>query len=264
MNGRRAGDPLSAVGARRPPGRERPRPSPPPSPESSGQVTVQREDPLQPLEQAPPLRQRIHEQLEKLITTGVFPPGTRLVEGELAHRLGVSRGPVRETLQALSTQGFVDLRHRQGAFVHVPSAEEVEDFFNIRKTLECESAALAARRISPESVERLNACVRQGERLLADGEHPASVNRQVRIHLAISDVAASPLLAQMLGALNKLSTWYLSPFEPNHRHEKAWQEHVSIVDAIVRGDARAARRLMARHSDGARTNYLAMRADHAG
>jgi DNA-binding GntR family transcriptional regulator len=220
------------------------------------------EDGLQRLDQTPPLRQRIHEQLENLITTGAFPPGARLVEGELAQRLGVSRGPVRETLQHLSNDGFVDLRPRQGAFVHIPTPKEVDDFFEIRGALECESARLAALRISPEGTERLAELMRRGAELLAAGEHPSAVNRQVRIHQAITEIADNPLLAQMLSTLNKRSTWYMSPFEPNQRHEKAWAEHQMIVEAVIRGDAAGAKKAMATHNTGARASYLSAKAAH--
>jgi DNA-binding GntR family transcriptional regulator len=219
---------------------------------------------LQRLDQTPPLRQRIHEQLENLITTGAFPPGARLVEGELAERLGVSRGPVRETLQHLSNDGFVDLRPRQGAFVHIPTAKEVDDFFEIRGVLESESARLAALRINPEGIENLRKCLTTAHAILAAGEHASAVNRKIRVHRAITDVADNPLLAQMLSTLNKRSTWYMSPFEPNERHEKAWAEHQQILEAIIRGDATAARKAMAAHNTGARSNYLSMKAAHSG
>jgi DNA-binding GntR family transcriptional regulator len=73
---------------------------------------IRAEDNLRRLEEQLPLRHRIRVQLEGLITAGSLAPGTRLIEGELAERLGVSRGPVRETLQLLSNDGFVDLRPR--------------------------------------------------------------------------------------------------------------------------------------------------------
>jgi DNA-binding FadR family transcriptional regulator len=76
-------------------------------------------DVLRRLDDTPPLRERILEQLELLIISGSLVPGARLVEGDLADTLGVSRGPIREALQMLWRDGFVDLRPRQGAFVHV-------------------------------------------------------------------------------------------------------------------------------------------------
>jgi DNA-binding GntR family transcriptional regulator len=214
---------------------------------------------LQRLDQMPPLRQRVHEQLENLITTGVFGPGARLVEGELAQRLGVSRGPVRETLQLLSNDGFVDLRPRQGAFVHTPTSKEVDDFFEVRSVLECESARLAALRITSDGIERLRSCQRRASDLLAAGEHPSAVHREVKVHELITEIADNPLLAQMLSTLNKRSTWYMSPYQ---RYEKAWSEHEQIVEAIIRGDVSAANAAMAAHNSGARSHYLKMKAEH--
>jgi DNA-binding GntR family transcriptional regulator len=215
---------------------------------------------LQPLDQAPPLRQRVHEQLESLITAGLLRPGARLVEGDLAQRLGVSRGPVRETLQLLANDGFVDLRPRQGAFVHVPTQKEIDDFFEIRGTLECESAKLAAQRITPQGAEHLSELLERGRALVADGAKVSEIHRELEIHREITAVADNPLLAQMLGTLNKRSAWYMSPYEANSRHDEAWPEHEAVVEAIIRKDASGARRAMASHNQGARSHYLKMKA----
>jgi DNA-binding GntR family transcriptional regulator len=220
---------------------------------------IRAEDNLRRLEEQLPLRHRIRLQLEGLITAGTLTPGTRLIEGELAERLGVSRGPVRETLQLLANDGFVDLRPRQGAFVHVPTIKEVGDFYDIRGALECESARLAALRVTPKRTERLKEVVELGRDLFARGADPQTINRQARMHEEITITADNPLLAQMLGTLSKRSAWYLGPHAP-HR-AAAWTEHEEIVDAVVRGDAVAAAAAMARHNEGARSNYIALKAN---
>jgi DNA-binding GntR family transcriptional regulator len=115
-----------------------------------------------PLSHAPPLRQRVYEALEELIIYGAFTPGQHLVETELAKRLGVSRNPVREALQLLSTDGWVDLRPRHGAFVHVPTDEEVDEVFDVRRALEVKSARLAAEKATPDSVASLRERLRVG------------------------------------------------------------------------------------------------------
>jgi|SRR5680860_87739 len=99
---------------------------------------------IERLERRVPLRERVYEELEELIVYGRLAPGEHLVEVAVAKRLGVSRIPVREALQLLHRDGWVDLRPRQGAFVHQPTLEEVEDAFSVRTILEVESARLAA------------------------------------------------------------------------------------------------------------------------
>jgi DNA-binding GntR family transcriptional regulator len=206
---------------------------------------------LRRLDETPPLRDRIYQQLEAMITSGAFTPGSRLVESELAQTLGVSRGPIREALQLLWRDGFVDLRPRQGAFVHVPTRKEIDDFFDIRRALETESARLASLRVTPEMAEDLRASVKLARELLKRGDDPSDVHRRVRLHEALTAAADNPVLAQMLKALDKRAVWYRSPFEPNWR-QRSWNEHDAIVDAVIAGDTAAAVAAMAAHIDNAR------------
>lgn len=208
---------------------------------------------LQRLDEMPPLRHRVYDQLEDLIVTGAVAPGSRLVEGELAQTLGVSRGPIREALQLLWRDGFVDLRPRQGAFVHVPTEKEMSDFFDIRRALEAESARLAALRIAPEVAERLRASVALARELLDHGDDPSVVRPELRFHEEVTNAAQNPLLAQMLASLDRRSRWYLAPFEPSLRR-RAWGEHEAILEAIVQGNAGAAVEAMAAHIDRAGTD----------
>lgn len=208
------------------------------------------EESLQRLDETPPLRERVHAQLEELITTGAFPPGARLVEGDLADRLGVSRGPVRETLQVLSRDGFVDLRPRQGAFVHTPTAREIDDFFEVRGPLEREAALLAAQRITPEGIERLERCLADAREMLERGEDPSSVRdvaHRVDLHDELALAADNPLLTQMLTTLNKRWVWYQPKFDPALRRQ-AWDEHEVIVKAIIGKNAKAAAKAMDAHT----------------
>jgi DNA-binding GntR family transcriptional regulator len=211
---------------------------------------------LRRLDDTPPLRERILEQLELLIISGSLAPGARLVEGELAHTLGVSRGPIREALQLLWADGFVDLRPRQGAFVHVPTRKEIDDFFDIRRALEAESVRLATLRITPEGAGRLRGVLERAHDLLGKGDDPSSVHRHVRIHGEITNIADNDVLTKMLGDLEKRSSWYRAPFSPAARG-RAWDEHEVIVTAIIEGDAGAGMAAISSHVDGVRDNFYA-------
>jgi DNA-binding GntR family transcriptional regulator len=217
--------------------------------------TVAGRDPdmaIEPIPDVPALSQRVHNKLEKLVIAGTFPPGSRLVEGDIAQMLGVSRGTVRVALQQLAQDGFVEIRPRQGTFVRVATAKEIDDSYDIRRVLEGESARLAALRITPEGAAKLRACIDDAQRLLAKDEDPvASVENMHRI---ISSIADNQELTQYLHLHNKRSMWYKAPFEP-HRRRQSWDEHAAIVDAIIRGDAAGAAAAMHAHIDGARERY---------
>src|ERR671915_2068599 len=98
------------------------------------------------------LRDRVYEALEELIIYGALAPGEHLVEAEIAKQLGISRIPVREGLQLLARDGWIDLRPRQGAFVHQPGTREVDDVFTVRTLLEVESTKLAAGKATGDSI----------------------------------------------------------------------------------------------------------------
>src|SRR5690606_25589719 len=99
---------------------------------------------LAPMEQHAALRDEVLLAIEGFIIDGSLPPGHRLIEAELARELDVSRNPVREALAVLAHTGWVDLRPRHGAVVHMPTASEVDDFFGVRRLLEADSAQRAA------------------------------------------------------------------------------------------------------------------------
>src|SRR5215469_1119399 len=99
---------------------------------------------IRPLARPVPLRQSVYEALVDLIVTAELKPGQHLVETDLARQLGVSRQPVREALHRLEAEGWVDLRPAQGAFVHVPTDQEVDELLDVRALLEAETARLAA------------------------------------------------------------------------------------------------------------------------
>src|SRR5688572_599084 len=119
------------------------------------------------VERPAPLRQAVYDALLELIVNRTLEPGQHLVEAELAEYLGVSRQPVREALQRLQTDGWVDLRPAQGAFVHTPTDEEADQLLAVRTLLEAESARLAAQGSTPEHVEHLRELQSAGEAALA-------------------------------------------------------------------------------------------------
>jgi DNA-binding GntR family transcriptional regulator len=203
----------------------------------------------------PSLRERVRVHLEKLIINGEYPPGAHLVETDLAQRLGVSRGPVREALYQLQLQGWVDLRPRQGAFVHQPSIDEVDQFFQVRALLESEIAALVAGRITSEDVDALRAMIVVATQHIEDGNEPALVEANAEFHGYIHRKAANPVLVDLVQVLDKRLRWYFSAVAME-RAPEAWIEHRELVEALAEGDRARAVVLTRAHSERTRTAYV--------
>src|SRR5262249_60106957 len=133
-----------------------------------------------------PLRQSVYESMVELVISGRLKPGQHLVETELARLLGVSRQPVREALHRLAAGGWVDLRPNQGAFVHVPTDQEVDELLDVRELLEMETARLAARAAGPQQMAWLRDICRGGEAAIKAGgtERVGGVDHQLHAPLA--------------------------------------------------------------------------------
>lgn len=193
-----------------------------------------------------PLRVRVRDALKDLIVDGVLRPGEHLTEEELATRLGVSRNPIREGLQQLAHDGFVDLRPGRGAFVHAPTMREVDDIFHVRVLLESESARLAAQRITPESLARLKEILALGAAAVQAGEPLPLLELNSQFHDIVSAAAGNAVMRSMLNALGKRIRWYFADVVVE-RAPNSWRQHENLYQALLARDSDTAARLMAEH-----------------
>jgi len=198
-----------------------------------------------------PLRQAVYEALVEMIVTRALKPGQHLVEGELADQLGVSRQPVREALQRLQVEGWVELRPAHGAFVHEPTSEEVDHLLAVRVVLEAESARLAAVAPSPSDIKELRRILRAGRAALADGDMEAVVAANSEFHGVITRMSGNTVLAEMVGLVERRVRWYYQPLART-RGADAWREHTEMVEAIAAGNQTKAQSLMRNHAQHTR------------
>jgi DNA-binding GntR family transcriptional regulator len=212
---------------------------------------------IERIEPVPMLRQRVFEALEQLIIDGTLAPGDHLVETELAARLGVGRGPVREALHSLNRDGWVELRPRQGAFVRQPTDLEVDEFFHVRSLLEGECARLAALNVDDTGRERLRALVVAGWAAVEGGDERELVRANAALHMTIAELASNGTLQELTQLLRKRSQWFFTPVS-KARAQTAWEEHEAVVDAIVAGDAERAAQELRHHIEGTRQVYKSL------
>ncbi|MGW3246071.1 GntR family transcriptional regulator [Streptomyces sp. NPDC001070] len=195
-----------------------------------------------------PLRQAVYDALIELIINGSLTPGQHLVEAELAEHLGVSRQPVREALQRLQTDGWVDLRPAQGAFVHSPTEEEAAQLLSVRSVLETYSAQLAAANAKPEDVEHLWTLQQEGVDALAAGDVERLVTANISLHTFITSMAGNSVLAELISQVSRKVRWYYTPIA-KPRGKDAWNEHSQLIKAIAKGDAGRAGEIMRKHTE---------------
>ncbi len=208
------------------------------------------------LERPGPLRDRVYEALLELITTRALQPGQHLVESELAGHLGVSRQPVREALQRLNTEGWVDLRPAQGAFVHEPTEEEADQLLTVRTLLEAEAARLAAANASEAGIEALRDIQEEVMRAVAADDVDAAVLLNARFHAKIMELAGNAVLAELAAQVDRRVRWYYAPIA-RQRGQQSWVEHRELIGAIMDRDEPRATQLMREHTEHTRRSYHA-------
>ena len=172
---------------------------------------------IRPLQRPVPLRQSVHDALIDLIVGGELPPGQHMVETDLARQLGVSRQPIREALHRMETEGWVDLRPSQGAFVHVPTGSEVDELLDVRALLEAETARLAARAATGAQVARLREICAAGQEAAGQDDLSRAAEANDSFHAEIALAAGNSVLAELAGIVGRRVQLVLPAGRPGAR-----------------------------------------------
>ena len=180
------------------------------------------------------------------IERGDFKPGDRLVESELAERLGVSRTPVREALQRLETQGMLA---RDGRSLMVASLDhnQLAELYAVRTELEGLAARLAARHATDEEIRVLRLMAEE-DRALTGGDPRALSRANKRFHKQIHLASHNRFLVQQLDLVHRsMALMANTSFAAEGRDEVALAEHEAIVAAIAARDGDAAHAALRAH-----------------
>ncbi|MGR3762124.1 GntR family transcriptional regulator [Roseobacteraceae bacterium NS-SX3] len=179
------------------------------------------------------------------IDVGIYKPGDRLVESDLADRFGVSRTPIREALQRLETQSLLE---RDGRSLIVASLDhnQMAELYVVRRELEGLAAQLAARHATEEEIKVLKEMVAADDELVDNPTELARANR--RFHEQIHLASHNRYLVQQLNLVHRtMALMATTSLAAAGRGKIAQSEHKGIVDAIERRDEEAAGRALKEH-----------------
>jgi DNA-binding GntR family transcriptional regulator len=201
-----------------------------------------------------PLRSLVSDELRRLVVTGELAPGSRIVEDRLAERLGVSRNPVREALQALAAEGFVEILPRRGAVVAQITPEQAEDLFDVRTALEPLAARLAARRSDPEGVDRLREVLALAREATDLGELDLLASYNTQFHSLVVELSGNDYLGLLVAPMARRVQWVFRTSAAT-RAPHSWTEHEELLRAIAAGDEEYAEAVARSHVAAARASY---------
>ncbi len=206
------------------------------------------------------LKEHAYSLIRQRLEGGHIQAGCRLSDDALAKEIGISRGPIREAISQLASEGLVEHRPRRGVFVREPSRREIEELYEVRCALESFAAAKAAMIATKDQIAELHHLHQKMLDTLQDCQtmpghvaDKALTNRflavDMQFHLFIINAAGNQRLFSMVEDCKILIRVFAHvPVKHDLRlMTDSTQQHASIIEAICRHDSHAARDLMTSH-----------------
>jgi len=185
------------------------------------------------LEKMLSLKDKAYQVIKFGITKGNLKPGLFLAEEKLSKSMNISRGPIREALNRLEKEGFVNIIPRRGTMVSNITAQEVEDIFKIRGLLEPFAAKESLSRISRPKLKEVK---KEFITLIAKPE-----NKENRMgffvidemfHKLLNEKCRNKKLIDILDNFEDHTNWFINLFLKNYSFKESIKEHLSIIEAI--------------------------------
>lgn len=198
----------------------------------------------------------IAARIRSVILLGELPPGSQLTEAEVASRLRVSRGPVREALQRLVQEGILVSVRNRGVFVPKLGSEDVVDIYLAREAIETAAIQVVIAAGDPD-LEPVETVLRRMTSAARGGRWSSVAQVDFEFHQALVHAAGSPRLERMLATLMVESRLCVLALEGAYRASaEIVEEHSKLLETIVRRDERAAIRLVREHMKDAATRLV--------
>ena len=191
--------------------------------------------------------QRIVDAVTTAIIERRLMPGTKLAEQQIADIFGVSRTLVRQALNQLSRDRLVMLEPARGAFVAKPSVQEARHVFEVRAMLEAAMVKQLCAVVTDAQIAELRAHVKAEAAAVARTDVSGRTRLLADFHVVLARMLGNQVLAEMLEDLLTRSSLIALMYQSSHSAEHSQEEHVAIVDALEKRDARAAVRLLESH-----------------
>ncbi|MFO1024248.1 MAG: GntR family transcriptional regulator [Acetobacteraceae bacterium] len=215
---------------------------------------------MQPITAGPQIGESVYQTIRDAICDGLLAPDERVVQDELAQRLGVSRQPVHQALQQLRKEGFLTETGRRGLVVAPLDPAFARQVYELRAALDGPAAAAAARHADERTRAAGERIIRAGRAAVADGDLGAMVAADFAFHDFIYELGGNTLIATTARnnwhhvrrsiMLLARSPTKLGPF---------WDEHEQILGAVAAGDAAGAESLARQHALASMGVLAAMR-----
>lgn len=188
-----------------------------------------------------PLRDVVFNTLREAILKDDLKPGERLMELQLAAKLGVSRTPIREAIRMLEQEGLAVTTPRKGAEVAKMTLKDMEDVLEIRASLDELASQVATVRITEEQLVRLKERKQDFEICLKSGNVKMIAEADVKFHDVIYEATNNPKLVSMLNNLREqIYRYRIEYLKDSDKYPTLIKEHEEIYQSLLAHDEEAA------------------------
>ena len=181
--------------------------------------------------------------LQRMILAGEHPPGTKLVQQQLARRFGVAQGVVREALLELQAFGLVDTIDNRGIFVSELSVKKLLDSFDVREIHEGLAARLCCERMNRREIRELTEMANQMLELAQQDKLMEMANLDREFHRRLTHASENSMLIRLADNYRLLGKVFQMSRDP----QQVRTEHLAILQAIEEGRSNDAESLMRAH-----------------
>lgn len=197
-----------------------------------------------------PLRDVVFNTLRQAILKGELAPGERLMEIQLADRLGVSRTPIREAIRKLELEGLVLMIPRKGAEVAKISEKSLRDVLEVRRALEVLAVELACQRMTEEDIKKLESAQEDFKAAVDKGEAMAIAETDEHYHDIIYNGTGNVRLIQLLNNLREQMYRYrLEYIKEADKRQILLIEHEHILKGLKERKMDEVKEAMREHID---------------
>lgn len=195
-----------------------------------------------------PLRDVVFNTLRQAILRGELKPGERLMEIQLANKLGVSRTPIREAIRKLELEGLVLMIPRKGAEVAEITEKNLRDVLEVRCALEELAVQLACDRMDEDGISELRAAAVNFENVLESDDITQIAQADVAFHDVIYAATDNRRLIQLLNNLREQMYRYrIEYLKKKECYQQILGEHGKLIETIAARDKDAATKVTGQH-----------------
>lgn len=195
-----------------------------------------------------PLRDVVFITLREAILKGDIEPGERLMELDLANKLGVSRTPIREAIRKLELEGLVKMAPRKGAEVAEITLEDLRDVLEVRKNLEELAVSLACNRATEDDIDRIRKCNAAFIESLSTNNLTKMAEADEAFHDAIYEMTGNKRLIQIINNLREQMYRYrLECIKDVDMRNTLVEEHNELIEKIKSKNAESAKKIVQIH-----------------